>query len=87
MIFAALHVLFAYQGHSFEREELRYFQEGFHPRTDALSVIETYCNTFQSLMQLRGGFVMVDPSVRRLRRPVAGLILAAGYCAPTENMP
>ena len=36
----------------------------------------------------RGGFVMVDPSVRRLERPVAGrLILAAGYCAPAENMP
>ena len=66
MIFAALHVLQAYQGHSFEREEPRYFQQGFHPRTDP-SVIETYCDTFQSLMQLRGGFVMVDPSVRRLR--------------------
>ena len=25
MIFAALHVLLAYQGHSFEREEPRYF--------------------------------------------------------------
>ena len=29
MIFAALHVLLAYQGHSFEREEPRYFQQGF----------------------------------------------------------
>ena len=29
MIFAALHVLFAYQGCSFEREEPRYFQQGF----------------------------------------------------------
>ena len=27
MIFAALHVLLAYQGHSFEREEPRYFQQ------------------------------------------------------------
>ena len=36
------------------------------------SVIETYRNTFQSLMQLRGGFAVADPSVRRLRRPVAG---------------
>ena len=27
MIFAALHVLFAYQGRSFEREEPRYFQQ------------------------------------------------------------
>ena len=34
MIFAALHVLLAYQGHSFEREEPRYFQLGFQPRTD-----------------------------------------------------
>ena len=29
MIFAALHVFLAYQGHSFEREEPRYFQQGF----------------------------------------------------------
>ena len=29
MIFAALHVPFAYQGRSFEREEPRYFQQGF----------------------------------------------------------
>ena len=29
MIFAALHVLLAYQGHSFEREEPRCFQQGF----------------------------------------------------------
>ena len=36
------------------------------------SVIETYRNTFQSLMQLRGGFVMVDPSVRRLRVRLQG---------------
>ena len=27
MIFAALHVLLAYQGHSYEREEPRYFQQ------------------------------------------------------------
>ena len=72
MIFAALHVLLACQGHSFEREEPRYFQQGFHPRTDALSVIETYCNTFQSLMQFRGGFAVADPSVRRLRVRLQG---------------
>ena len=28
MIFAALHVLLAYQGHSFEREEPRYLETG-----------------------------------------------------------
>ena len=55
MIVAALHVLFACQGRSFEREEPRYFQQGFQPRTDP-SVIETYCDTFQSLMQFRGRF-------------------------------
>ena len=27
MIFSALHVLLAYQGHSFEREEPRYFKQ------------------------------------------------------------
>ena len=39
------------------------------------SVIETYCNTFQSLMRLRGGFAMVDSSVRRLKRPVADRLI------------
>ena len=45
-------------------------------RGQILSVIETYCDTFQSLMQLRGGFAAVDPSVRRLRRPVACRLIA-----------
>ena len=46
-------------------------------------------NTFQSLMQLRGGLVMVDPSIRRPRRPVAGRLIpgCGAYCAPAENMP
>ena len=37
----------------------------------------------------RGGFVTVDPSVRRLRRPVASRLIpgCGAYCAPAENMP
>ena len=40
----------------------------------------------------RGGFAMVelvDPSVRRLRHPVASRLIpgCGAYCAPAENMP
>ena len=38
---------------------------------------------------VRGGFVTVDPSVRRLGHPVAGRLIPwrRVYCALAENMP
>ena len=74
MIFAALHVLFANQGTPLSVKSRVISNWGFN-RGQIPSVIETYCNTFQSLMQLRGGLVMLDPSVRRLKRPVAGRLI------------
>ena len=71
MIFAALHVLFANQGAPLSVKSRVISNRGF-TRGKIPSVIETYRNTFQSLMQVRGSFAVADPSVRRLRRPVAG---------------